>query len=89
MSPQSKREYREAVHLRYKNAARHEKTAILDEFCPSWHQKRVVEFGERLCMDVLKKVSHRHFVFSLPKKRWSEFLGQETGIYKWESTSGL
>ena len=36
-------------------------------FCPSCHQKRVVEFGERLCMDVLKKVPHRHFVFSIPK----------------------
>ena len=33
MSPRSKREYRETVHLRYKNASRHEKTAILDEFC--------------------------------------------------------
>ena len=31
MSPQSKGEYREAVHLRYKNGSRHEKTAILDE----------------------------------------------------------
>jgi ribosomal protein S27E len=28
-------------------------------FCPSCHQKRVVEFGEWLCMDVLKKVPHR------------------------------
>jgi len=36
-------------------------------FCPSCHQKRVVEFGEWLCMDVLKKVPHRHFIFSLPK----------------------
>jgi len=27
----------------------------------------VVEFGERLCMNVLKKVPHRHFVFSIPK----------------------
>jgi len=35
-------------------------------FCPSCHQKRVVEFGEWLCMDVLKKVPHRHFVLSLP-----------------------
>jgi hypothetical protein len=26
-----------------------------------------VEFGEWLCMDVLKKVPHRHFVFSIPK----------------------
>jgi hypothetical protein len=36
-------------------------------FCPSCHQKRVVEFGEWLCRDVLKKVPHRHFIFSLPK----------------------
>ena len=36
-------------------------------FCPSCHQKRVVEFGEWLCMDVLKKVPHRHFVLSIPK----------------------
>jgi ribosomal protein S27E len=36
-------------------------------FCPSCHQKRVVEFGERLCMEVLKKIPHRHFVFSIPK----------------------
>ncbi len=36
-------------------------------FCPSCHQKRVVEFGEWLCQDVLKGVPHRHFVFSIPK----------------------
>jgi len=36
-------------------------------FCPSCHQKRLVEFGEWLCMDVLKKIPHRHFVFSIPK----------------------
>ena len=36
-------------------------------FCPSCHQKRVVEFGEWLCLDVLKKIPHRHFVFSIPK----------------------
>ncbi|MCX5847111.1 MAG: transposase [Deltaproteobacteria bacterium] len=36
-------------------------------FCPSCHQKRVVEFGEWLCCEVLKKVPHRHFVFSIPK----------------------
>jgi hypothetical protein len=33
-------------------------------FCPSCHQKRVVEFGEWLCEEVLKEVPHRHFVFS-------------------------
>lgn len=36
-------------------------------FCPSCHQKRVVEFGQWLCCEVLKKVPHRHVVFSIPK----------------------
>jgi len=44
-------------------------------FCPSCHQKRVVEFGEWLCMDVLKKVPHRHFVLGIPKILRRYFLG--------------
>jgi ribosomal protein S27E len=44
-------------------------------FCPSCHQKRVVAFGEWLCMDVLKKIPHRHFVFSIPKILRRYFLG--------------
>lgn len=36
-------------------------------FCPSCHQKRVVEFGEWLCEEILKAIPHRHFVFSIPK----------------------
>jgi hypothetical protein len=36
-------------------------------FCLSCHQKRVVEFGEWICEKVLKAVSHRHFIFSIPK----------------------
>jgi hypothetical protein len=36
-------------------------------FCPSCHQKRVVEFGEWLCEEVLKHVPHRQWVFSPPK----------------------
>ena len=36
-------------------------------FCPSCHQKRVVEFGEWLCEQVIKAVPHRHFIFSVPK----------------------
>jgi len=36
-------------------------------FCPSCHQKRVVKFGEWLCIEVIKKGPHRHFVFSIPK----------------------
>ncbi len=31
------------------------------------HQKRVVEFGEWLCEEVLKYVPHRQWVFSPPK----------------------
>jgi len=31
------------------------------------HQKRVVEFGEWLCQEVVKAVPHRHVVFSIPK----------------------
>ena len=37
-------------------------------FCPSCHQKRVVEFGEWLCAAVLKYVPHRQWVFSIPKR---------------------
>jgi hypothetical protein len=36
-------------------------------FCSSCHQKRVGEFGGWLRASVLKKVPHRHFVFSIPK----------------------
>jgi len=36
-------------------------------FCPSCHQKRVVEFGQWLCQEVIKKVPHRHFIFTIPK----------------------
>jgi endogenous inhibitor of DNA gyrase (YacG/DUF329 family) len=35
-------------------------------FCPSCHQKRLVEFGGWLCEEVLKAAPHRHFVFSIP-----------------------
>ena len=40
----------------------------LRHFCPSCHQKRVVEFGEWLCTEVLKYVPHRQWVFSIPKR---------------------
>ena len=61
MSPRSKREYREAVHLRYKNATRHEKTAILDEFCATCkcHRKHAIR--------VLK--GFKRFTKPKPKKR--------------------
>jgi len=61
MSPRSKQEYREAVHLRYKNASRHEKTAILDEFCATCtcHRKHAIR--------VLKRF--KRFTKPKPKKR--------------------
>jgi hypothetical protein len=37
-------------------------------FCPSCHQKRVVEFGEHLHEEVIEDVTHRQWVFSLPKR---------------------
>lgn len=44
MSPRSKHEYLEAIHLRYKRASLKEKTAILDEFCSScgYHRKHAI-----------------------------------------------
>jgi hypothetical protein len=49
MSPRSKREYRETVYLRYKNATRSEKTAILNEFCATCgcHRKHAIRVLKR------------------------------------------
>jgi hypothetical protein len=59
MSPRSKREYTEAVHIRYKNATRQEKTVILDEFCATvkCHRKHAIR--------VLKKFKR----FTKPKAK--------------------
>ena len=43
-------------------------------FCPSCHQKRVVEFGEWLCQKVVKAVPHRHVLLSIPKILRRHFL---------------
>jgi hypothetical protein len=43
-------------------------------FCPSCHQKRVVEFGQWLLEEVVKAVPHRHWVFSIPKILRRSFL---------------
>jgi hypothetical protein len=44
MSPRSKREYLEAVHVRYKKASRKGKSLILDEFCAisGYHPKHAI-----------------------------------------------
>jgi transposase-like protein len=36
-------------------------------FCPSCHQKRVVSFAEWAEQEALEKVSHRQYVFTIPK----------------------
>ncbi len=43
-------------------------------FCPSCHQKRVVEFGQWLLEEVVKAVPHRHWVFNIPKILRRSFL---------------
>src|SRR5665647_529892 len=47
-------------------------------FCPSCHAKRILEFGEFVCSEVLKNVPHRHFVFSIPKITRIYFLFDRT-----------
>ncbi|MCP3890803.1 MAG: hypothetical protein GY702_18315 [Desulfobulbaceae bacterium] len=36
-------------------------------FCPSCHNKKVVQFGHHLKETVLYPVPHRQYVFSIPK----------------------
>jgi hypothetical protein len=52
---------------------------LLPIMCPQemplgCHQKRVVEFGEWLCAEVLKYVPHRQWVSSIPKRLWVYFM---------------
>jgi hypothetical protein len=80
MSQRSKREYREAVHLRYKNARRHEKTAILDEFCATCgchrkHAIRVLKRFKRFTKPRAKKrgeppVYHNEAIINPMKEIW-------------------
>ncbi len=72
MSPRSKREYRETVHLRYKNATRSEKTAILNEFCATCgcHRKHAIR--------VLKRF--KRFTKPKPKKRGKHPIYQKEAI---------
>ncbi len=36
-------------------------------FCPSCHAKRSAAFSEWVCKEVMEPVTHRHYVFSIPK----------------------
>ena len=49
MSPRSKKEYIEAIFLRYKKAPYKEKTIILDEFCATcgYHRKHAIRLLRR------------------------------------------
>jgi len=61
MSPRSKKEYLEAVYLRYKKASRRQKSLILDEVCSNcgYHRKHAIRF--------LRKF--KRFTKPKPKKR--------------------
>jgi len=82
MSPQSKREYRETIHLLYKNATRQEKTAILDEFCATCechrkHAIRVLKGFKRFTKPKTKKrgkhpVYQNEAILKPLKKIWLE-----------------
>ncbi len=51
-------------------------------FCPSCHQKRVVAFSECPVGQVLKKVSHRQWVFAIPKRLRIYFIFDRTLLAK-------
>lgn len=61
MSPQSKRDYQEAIHLRYKHASRHEKSIILTEFCATcgYHRKHAIRVLRRFKRFTKPKVKKR------------------------------
>ena len=58
MSPVSKREYLEAIFLRYKGASRQLKTIILNEFCTTWGNERCNERCQALIFDLKSRVRY-------------------------------
>src|SRR5512137_848474 len=61
MSPRSKKEYVEAIFLRYKKASCKERTIILDEFCATcgYHRKHAIRLLRRFRRFVKPKVGKR------------------------------
>jgi hypothetical protein len=61
MSPRSKKEYTEAIFLRYKKAPYKEKTIILDEFCATcgYHRKHAIRLLRRFRRFIKPKVKKR------------------------------
>lgn len=61
MSPRSKKDYLEAIYLRYKNASRKEKTTILNEFCQNcgYHRKHAIRLLRRFKRFIKPKYKKR------------------------------
>ena len=61
MSPRSRKEYLDAMYLRYKHASKRKKSLILDEFCQvcSYHRKHAIRLLRQ----------HRRFTKIKPKKK--------------------
>lgn len=74
MSPKSKKEYIEAIYLRYKNASRSEKTAILNECLEvcGYHRKHAIR--------ILRK--YKRFNKPKPKKRGKPNVYKNDAILK-------
>jgi hypothetical protein len=72
MSPQSKREYVDAVFRRYKHASRTQKGIILDEFCAT------LEFHRKHAIRLLR--GYKRFTKPKPKKRGPKPLYNDKGI---------
>jgi len=61
MSSRSKREYLEAIYLRYKRASRKEKAIILDEFCSTcgYHRKHAIRLLKKFTRFIKPKKNKR------------------------------
>ena len=72
MSPRSKREYVEAVHRRYRNASRSERTIILNELCATCGYNR--KYAIRLLR------GFKRFTKPKPRKRGKPAVYQKDDI---------
>ena len=80
MSPRSKKEYIEAIFLRYKKVPSKEKTPILDEFCATcgYHRKHAIRLLRRFKRFIKPKtkkrgrpsVYHREILLKPLKQIW-------------------
>ena len=80
MSPRSKKEYIEAIFLRYKKAPYNERTIILDEFCATcgYHRKHAIRLLRRFRRFIKPKlrkrgrspVYHRDLILKPLKQIW-------------------